>query len=154
MRKYFILLFTLISVGILSACGQTNANDTEMEDMSLEPIEVDLQAPQSVDVDEQVLYKAVVTQADELIEDAEVVFEVWEDGDKESSQMLDASNEGSGEYTIEHAFTAEGVYHVQSHVDARGLHTMPKAQIIAGNPDTSEIEQQDQNSDGNEHNHH
>ena len=78
--------------------------------------------------------KAFVTQGDEEIEDAdEVVFEVWEEGKKSESEMIDSVNEKSGIYTAETSFEHEGTFHVQVHVTANGLHTMPLKEVIVGN---------------------
>ena len=72
-------------------------------------LEVELTVTETVEVDETVEMKALVTQGDEKIEDAdEVVFEVWEEGKKSESEMIDSVNEKDGIYTAETSFDHDG----------------------------------------------
>lgn len=40
--------------------------------------------------------------------------------------MMDSTNAKEGLYTAETTFDHDGLFHIQVHVDARGMHTMPK----------------------------
>lgn len=45
---------------------------------------------------------------------------------KEESSLIEAKNNNDGTYDAETTFEHDGVFTVQVHVTARGLHTMPK----------------------------
>lgn len=135
------LLPIIVVLFFLAACGQTendtngSASDTEE---TIETIKVDLQTPKQLEVDKKTTLKAVVSQGEEKVDDAdEVEFEIWVETGKENSEMLTAEHVGDGAYAVEKAFAEEGVYYVQSHVTAREMHTMPKAKVIVGNPEES-----------------
>ncbi len=135
--KLFLPLFVLMLV--LAACGDQESHEGHSEDEShgdheedpsMEALEVKLNGPEEVKQGETVTFKAMVTQGKEHVADAdEVTFEVWKEGTKDDSQMIEASNDGEGMYSIETTFDEEGTYFVQSHVTARSMHTMPKQQV-------------------------
>ena len=98
------------------------------------PISVDLTVTEEVEVNGTIEMAAVVTQGDEKVEDAdEVVFEVWEEGKKDESVKIESTNEKEGLYTAETSFDHDGLFHIQVHVTARGMHTMPKKEVTVGN---------------------
>jgi hypothetical protein len=132
--KRKIGLFILIVVlGALAACGNGKEEQVPTEVKAPEMLEVELTVSETADIDETVEMKAFVTQGDEEIEDAdEVVFEVWEEGKKSGSEMIDSVNEKGGIYTAETSFEHEGLFHVQVHVTANGLHTMPLKEVVVG----------------------
>ncbi len=120
-------------VGALAACGNGKEEEVPTEVKAPEMLEVELTVSETVDINETVEMKAYVTQGEEEIEDAdEVVFEVWEEGKKSDSEMIDSVNEKSGIYTAETSFEHEGLFHVQVHVTANGLHTMPLKEVVVG----------------------
>ncbi|VEF48974.1 putative lipoprotein [Bacillus freudenreichii] len=124
---------------ILAACGK--AGNEESEDDIPKPLDVELELQETADVNEAVPFKAIVTQGDEKIKDAdEVEFEVWEEGKKEDSEMIEAKNNNDGTYEAEKSFDTDGVYTVQVHVTARGLHTMPKKTVRVGDGATAKGE--------------
>jgi hypothetical protein len=99
-------------------------------DESLEVLDVKLEGPKNIQQNKTATYKAIVTQGDEPVADAdEVMFEIWKDGAKAASEMIEAEYEEEGTYLIETTFSQEGTYYVQSHVTARSMHTMPKQQV-------------------------
>lgn len=66
---------------MLSACNGNKVEESEMPEI----IEVQLEVAESIDVNEKVIMKAVVTQGEEKVADAnEVEFEVWENGKKKN----------------------------------------------------------------------
>ncbi|WP_226036035.1 FixH family protein [Aquibacillus saliphilus] len=153
MRKMiYIIAFALI----LTGCGQTTDDSTNsQDDVALAAIEVDLQAPETAELGEQVVFKATVTHDGEAVEDAdEVAFEIWQEGKKESSDTLESENEGLGVYSVSIILDQETVYHIQSHVTARGMHTMPQAETIVGNPDSDTPEEEDNEESADGHHHH
>ncbi|CAM4005531.1 FixH family protein [Alkalicoccus chagannorensis] len=157
-------LLTAAAVLALAACGteEENSNDTggavSIEDVNMEPLEVEVQAPDAVDPGEEVTLGAQLTQGDEHVDDAEeVLFEIWKDGEKgESGDMIEAGRPGvEGVYDIDYTFEEEAVYYIQPHTTARGTHVMPVEQVIVGDPDIEELEDEDENhQDMNDHDHH
>jgi hypothetical protein len=145
--KLFIPFFILML--ILAACGGSDEHeghggeekssenegkaDHGNEEGSMKMLEVDLQSPETVEKGETVTIEAMVMYGEEHVADAdEVVFEVWKEGSKDDSEMIEATNDGDGMYSIETTFDQEGVYFVQSHVTARDMHNMPKKEIKVG----------------------
>jgi hypothetical protein len=127
--SFIMLAFAVILIG---GCGSGSDGGGSDDDVP-EPLEVALDVPESADVNEKVVFTATVTQGDEKIKDAdEVEFEIWEDGKKGDSEMIEAKNNGDGTYEMEKAFDRDGAFIVQVHVTARGMHNMPKKSIAVG----------------------
>lgn len=115
----------------LSADGHM---DMDMDQPSAEkPVSVKIQLqPKQIKPGQQVTIKAVVTQEDENVNDAnEVLFEVWKKGEDEH-EKIKGKSKGNGVYSIKNTFDASGTYYIMSHVTARGQHTMPKKTIKVG----------------------
>ncbi|WP_174614271.1 FixH family protein [Virgibacillus ihumii] len=134
MKKMIMLILTAT---VLAACGQsddTSSSDSEV----VQPIRADLNVPEKGDTDETVTFKVTVTQDGKAVKDAdEVKFEIWREGSKDDSEMIEANNMKDGAYTVENTFTGKGIYYIQSHVTAKQMHTMPKAKINIGNAQAS-----------------
>lgn len=144
MKKYLFILFLATA---LVACNQENPPAEQSEEVHM--LEVDLQVPANGEVDKDIQLQAEVTYGDEKVEDAnEVMFEIWKDGKKDSSEMIEASHTSNGIYEITYRFKEDGVYFIQSHVTAKDQHNMPKKQIVIGNPEKAEAVEH------NEHNNH
>ncbi|QTD41319.1 FixH family protein [Sporosarcina sp. Te-1] len=148
----------LISVGMvlmLAACGSNKDNAAEQEASESEeilPIAVELTVPEKADVKESIVLETVVTQGDDLVDDAnEVVYEIWEEGKKEDSHKIDSSNEGKGLYKAETSFDHDGKFHIQVHVTARDMHTMPEKVVTVG--DGGEHTEGAGHEQGHEHGH-
>lgn len=128
-------LFALL-LGTLVGCsngGEDLQNNEIAVDEVIHALEVELTITEEVAIDEPVLMEAVVSMGEEKIKDADnVVFEVWEEGNKDASEMIKSVNEKDGKYTAETSFDTDGLYHIQVHVDARGQHTMPKSVVTVG----------------------
>lgn len=134
MKKLIVVALSLL----LAACGAGNA-DSGDADFIIEELVVEFQTPEQVEADEKVELSVTVTQGDEPVEDAEeVMFEVWQSGNLENSEMIEATHEGDGVYKADTTFE-EGLYFAYAHTTARQLHAMPKQQITAGNPDPASI---------------
>lgn len=96
-------------------------------------VDVELNTPEQVEVGEEVKIDTYVSQGGEAIEDAEeVIYEVWEESKKVESQMIPATNDGKGHYSMKETFPHDGIFHVQVHVTARNLHVMPVQKIQVG----------------------
>lgn len=134
-----------IALMSLAACG----NDAKTQDDEVPAIlEVQLEVAEHVEVDEKMDLKAVVTQGDEDVADAdEVQFEIWEEGKKEESTMIDAVNNQDGTYEAETTFDHDGAFTVQVHVTARGMHNMPKQAVTVGEG-AAEESHDDEGEDG------
>ncbi|KXH87099.1 FixH family protein [Sporosarcina sp. HYO08] len=148
-RNLWLLLLVSVLV-ILSACNQKVDEQNNATEEAPQPIAVELTVTEKADVDSPVEMTALVTQGEEKIEDADkVVYEVWEEGKKDESIMIDATNEENGLYTAETSFGHDGLFHIQVHVDARGMHTMPKKEVVVGDGGHYE----EAHDEGDEHGH-
>lgn len=131
-RMYGMFLMCAVLV-FIAACTPKEQTKNETDEMPL-PISVDLTVTETVEVDGTVEMAAVVTQGEEKVEDAnEVVYEVWEEGKKDESVMIESANQKEGLYTAETSFDHDGLFHIQVHVTARGMHTMPIKVVTVGN---------------------
>ncbi|RSL29382.1 hypothetical protein D7Z54_31445 [Salibacterium salarium] len=134
---------TVAALFFLSACGE-GEEEQQSGESSLDPIEVDIDMPENADIGENLKLNAEVTQAGNPVEDAdEVLFEIWKEGEKKSSEETLAEDEESGVYSISQSFEEEGIFNVTAHVTARGMHQMPTEQVTIGNPEEDETSQQE-----------
>ncbi|MFD1038858.1 FixH family protein [Virgibacillus byunsanensis] len=149
--KNISYLFLFIIIVVLSACGQEEDSSSGNNEDAVQAIDVQLEAPEQVNADELTVFSATVTQADNPVEDAdEVDFEIWKDTEKDESEMIEAKHEGNGVYAIEKAFSKEGIYMVQSHVTARGMHAMPQKEVRVGDVEPS-AEAESEHDDDSDH---
>lgn len=151
MKKIIIFL---MMVFVLAACGQADSNNGQGEEkQEVYPLKVDLQVPEKANVHEKVALTAEVTYGGKAVKDAdEVMFEIWKDGTKDESKMIEAKHSKDGQYTIEYTFDQDGVFFVQSHVTAKDQHNMPKKQIVVGQSEGAESSENVK--DEHEHGHH
>ncbi len=143
----FILLI-MLSFGLAACNGNAeteNNGSTEDAEEELAVLEVDLQVNDSIEAGETLDLLAEVTYGDEIVTDAdEVEYEIWEKGEKDDSYFLEADNHEDGTYTAETTFDKDGIYHVQVHVTARDMHTMPEQEVTVGEGgDYSHVEEED-----------
>ncbi|MCM3783885.1 FixH family protein [Neobacillus mesonae] len=120
--------FIIISLCILITGCSSNASSEEVT--LLEPIKVELSVSSAeVSTEETVHIKAFVTQQGDPVDDAdEVRIEIaTADG---IGMEFEAEHEGEGVYVFDYQFNSAGEYKVISHVTARGLHSMPSAEIV------------------------
>src|SRR5690625_609121 len=130
MRKITSILVIMFVFSVLVACGNENENSAEEE---LFMLEVDFEVAEHAEVGENVDLKATVTYGDEMVKDAhEVVFEVWEKGDQENSEMIDSDNHEDGTYTATISLDHDGIFEMYAHTTARDQHIMPKKEIVVG----------------------
>ncbi|MGM0846413.1 MAG: FixH family protein [Bacillota bacterium] len=155
--KKLLLFLLMISIFLLGACGsQENNNDGHGdahsgEEGELTVISAELNVPETAEAGETVEFSTLVTQGDNKITDAsEVKYEIWKEGEKEESEMIEAENREDGHYTAEKTFDEDGVYHVQVHVTAKDMHTMPKKPIAVGD---AEIPHESHSSEEEDHDH-
>ncbi|HLR64040.1 MAG TPA: FixH family protein [Pseudogracilibacillus sp.] len=151
MKKYGLLIFTFSLLFVLAACG--NNNDENNEEMAM--VEVDYQLPETAEVGEEVELIAVVTFEDEPVEDAkELDFEVWEKGDRDNGDMLEAEHVGDGKYVATYTFDRDGIFESYAHTTARDMHVMPKKEITIGEGgDYDDVDEEDDEDHDDHHNH-
>lgn len=140
MKKQLLALFAVPV--LLFGCSNDSDIDTNEGpiDAASLMVEVEILIPERVEANETVKLEARLTQADEPVEDAELVqFEVWESGYREKGEIIDGELTSDGIYSAETMFDHDGVYYVYAHSTARGLHVMPKQQIVVGNPDMTQV---------------
>ncbi|MDW0117089.1 FixH family protein [Sporosarcina thermotolerans] len=151
MKKKFSALLVIFGLLVLSACGKEVDDGSSVEVL---PLLVDLSVTEHAEVGETVKMEALVTYGDEKVEDADkVVYEVWEDGKKDDSIMIDSVNEKNGLYTAETSFEKDGLYHIQVHVDAKRLHSMPFKEVTIGKGPNVESHDDEHADQGHEHGH-
>ncbi|BCB02953.1 FixH family protein [Bacillus sp. KH172YL63] len=149
MKKASLIMFMGLLALLMTACGNADEHNGANEDNQLKPIEAKLDVPATGKKGETISLSTTVTQGDENVEDAgEVKYEIWQDGHKEESEMIEAKHEKGGIYKAEKSFGEDGMYTVQVHVTARDMHTMPKAQIAIGEVEAGEHEEA-----GDDHHH-
>lgn len=148
MKKW---MYSMIALPfLLFGCGdeklQTDANS---EAPAI--VEVDIQTPELLSAGEPIQLAARITQGGEAVDDAdEVKFEVWESGLRDEGEMVYGQLSEDGVYAADYTFDHDGVYYMYAHTTARGLHVMPKQQLVVGKPDMSQV-LEDTSSDSMEH---
>lgn len=138
MKKWF---YSLVAVPfLLVGCG----DDPEVETLDTAEVpaivDVHIQTAEQLNAGETIQLAARVTQDEEAVNDAkEVKFEVWESGLRDEGEMLDGELTEDGIYVADYTFDHDGVYYLFAHTTARGMHVMPKQELIVGNPDMSKV---------------
>ncbi|WP_175988263.1 FixH family protein [Bacillus sp. Marseille-Q1617] len=133
MKKLLLFLLMSVLALLVSACGNSNAGDSSEEGNKMEPIAAELEVPEKGEKGKALSLSTKVTQGAESVEDAdEVKYEIWKNGQKEESEMIEAKHDKDGVYKAEKTLDEDGMYTVQVHVTAREMHTMPKTEITIG----------------------
>jgi hypothetical protein len=119
-----VLFLTLCVLFVLAGCSKEQTSE-ELPEF----VEVFIQIPENINVNEEVVIEARVTQGDEKVEDAKKVeFEIWK-SDQETYEKVLGEHQGDGIYSISKTFSDEGDYFVIAHVTARDMHNMPKKEF-------------------------
>lgn len=143
MKKWLISLFVVIPLFIVGCSSNSNDEKIDTNKEPLDPstleVVVDILTAEKLPVNETVELRAKVSQNNEAVNDASVEFEVWESGFRDKGQMIEGTFDKNGEYKAQITFDHDGVYYMFAHTNARGMHVMPKKQLIVGNPDMSKI---------------
>ena len=158
MKKWMIALF-MCSI-LIAGCGDTSQKkDSSNQEEVPTMIEAALDVPEKAEIGDEISLAVTVTQGKDFVNDAtEVKFEIWQEGLKNNSEKVEANYSENGIYTIGYSFPENGIYHVQSHVTARNMHTMPEKTIQIG-----DVEAQHEHAEGadnkhaegtDEHSHH
>ncbi|MFC3886164.1 FixH family protein [Bacillus songklensis] len=123
--KKWIAVGAIGLVAVMSGCGQPKAE----KEPDVKVVEVQILADEKGKINETMPIEAKVTYGDEVVEDAEVTFELINGNEKERIQAV---GQGEGIYHIEKAFKKEGTYEIIAHTNAKGMHTMPRTEIQIG----------------------
>ncbi|QOS97261.1 FixH family protein [Brevibacterium sp. JNUCC-42] len=153
MNKLFISIVMVPALLLASACtASTDQSSTQNTTPKL--VEVDILIPEEISLNEESVLKVQLTQGKENVEDAEdIQFEIWNSNRKEASELIKAQHEKGGIYSVKKTFKENGIYYVQTHVMARGLHVMPKKQFVVGNVSEEELNSIKEESQNQEQSH-
>lgn len=155
MRK-LITMLTFSSI-ILSACAQ---EEKQQDDAVPQLLEVAIKTEDSIQVNQETIIKAVVTQGKNKVTNAdEVKFEISKAGD-DQHEMIQGNHQKDGVYSIQKTFKDGGQYYIVAHVTANRMHNMPRKEILVGDAnhtneqeETDKATENDQSSDHNDHSH-
>jgi hypothetical protein len=133
MKKFCMIMMMMLSSFFLISCSQ------QEEEEKPQFLDVQLTVnPEKAQVEEDVTFEAKVFYGSEEVEDAdEVKFEIWRANADEHEKVIVEHSE-NGIYRLKRSFGEEGTYYIISHVTARSMHNMPKAEFIVGNPSEPE----------------
>ncbi|WP_055735211.1 MULTISPECIES: FixH family protein [Bacillaceae] len=132
MKQFAPLLVPFSALALLVGCGDESGEEQHAGNL-LEIVQADIQAPETVEVGEEMDLSVLLTQGSETVEDAfEVVFEIWKDGERNDGVLLEAEHEAEGAYDVVYTFEEDAIYLVQTHVSARDMHVMPKKMVVSG----------------------
>lgn len=156
----------LVSLLFCTACNSNNEtqdlNDNQAKedqtnhqqhDPTSDSLEVEIIMPDRLPLKKEVTLKAHLTAGKENVDDAqEVQFEVWKENEKKQSEMIDGKLDKDGVYTAKKTFEEEGIYYIQAHATARGMHVMPVKKFVVGK--SLEIPSNDMSEQEQDHQHH
>ncbi|GLB59749.1 FixH family protein [Cytobacillus sp. NCCP-133] len=142
-KALFIIIASFL---VLSGCSQSEQGESKEAEEVPQIIDAVLMVPETLDTGKEASLAVTIKQGSEAVTDAdEVKFEIWKEGKKEDSEMVEAKHDSEGIYTANYTFPEEGIYSIQSHVTARSQHTMPKVSVQVGDVKTEDA--------GHEHEH-
>jgi ABC-type glycerol-3-phosphate transport system substrate-binding protein len=122
-RKWLFIILGIFLLFTLAACNNEEASH-ELPEL----VEVTIQLPDDMKVNEATSLSALVVQGEEKVNDAkDVTFEIWMEGmPEEDHEKIIATFEKDGIYSISYTFNEAGTYHAIAHINARDMHVMPK----------------------------
>ena len=124
-------LALLLSVAV-SACG----NNEMAKPVAAKPIPLTLEfftMPVDIKVGKEVGLRLLVKRGDKVIQNAEVTFEIWKDGDdpsKHQKTMTLYGLRGMNYYEWQQTFTEPGLYHITLHTTVDDIHQMPTKDFV------------------------
>lgn len=151
------ILSTITMTTILLFISACTANPSQLTDKTPEIVDVEIIMPEKISLNQETTLKVQVMQGTEMVDDADdVQFELWKVNSKEDGELIEAEDEKDGTYSIKKTFKEDGIYYVQTHVTARGLHVMPKKLFIVGDVSEEELNSltQEQKNQEQSHGHH
>jgi len=156
-QRWIGLLALAVMLLVVSACSdheeqrkktessnQTHTQHQVKNDPSA-PLKVEIDVPAQVQLNQELELKALLTQGNEPVNDAqEVQFEIWKEKQKKTSEKMDAKLKKDGIYVVNKKFQEEGIYYIQAHATARGMHVMPVKKVVVGEGNEKEKHSQEQ----------
>ncbi|AXI10082.1 hypothetical protein CUC15_14590 [Oceanobacillus zhaokaii] len=147
MSKIFKTLIFILLLAMTSSCQNTDTSTNFGEPPHLS---VDFVVPDSANTGDTIELIATVTYNGKIVNDADkITFEMWQEGRKEDSTMIESVNNGDGSYTAEMTFQQDGIYNIYAHVTAKDLHSMPQKSITVGKSVNDESENEEVSKDHN-----
>ncbi|WP_026674022.1 FixH family protein [Alkalihalobacterium bogoriense] len=151
--KYKQTIAAILGMLLLAGC-EMNEAEPKAHDV-LEVVNVDILIQEEIAVNDEVTLQVKVTQGEDDVEDAqEVEFEIWKHDHRDDGEMITGIHQGEGVYQISHTFEQDGIYYVQTHVTARGMHVMPTKQLLIGDVSEEELASLEEESGETESSHH
>ncbi|OXS57029.1 YtkA-like protein [Bacillus sp. V-88] len=152
MKKMSLIMLVGFLALLIAACGNSKEDNGTKKDEKLEAVDAKLDIPEKGEKGKPVSFSTKVTQGDENVDDAdEVKYEIWKNGQKDESEMIEVKHDKDGVYKAEKTFEEDGMYTVQVHVTARDMHTMPKTEIAIGDVEEGEHEEAGEDHHHGEH---
>ncbi|TXC90306.1 hypothetical protein FS935_14735 [Metabacillus litoralis] len=152
MRKFLFVTFLAV---LLSGCQesdehnrQSEATKAETEDIEVKAPKVEIISKEHVSRNEDISIVANVYYGEELVDDAEVTFEIKDEEKK--SEKVEADFIGDGQYKITYQFLENGLYNVTAHTNVKSYHTMPTKAIQVGEGGANESTNQEGNTSHHE----
>lgn len=146
-----VLIIMAAVLFIASGCSDS-AHDANNDVLDIIDVKIKT-SPDKLVLNQPLTISATISQGGNRVNDAkEVEFEVWKWGEK-NHETRKGKPQGVGVYSIERTFTSDGIYYVIAHVSARGMHNMPRRQLIVGTVSEEEIAQANANPDMSTHKH-
>ncbi|WP_042220711.1 FixH family protein [Oceanobacillus manasiensis] len=145
---------------ILSGCGNASNEESNVsgsnEEEGLKTLDVEfLTEPNSFEPGQEGTIQVKVLHGEENVEDAdEVLFEIWEKGNKEDSIKIEGELNEDGIYNLTHTFEDEGLYEVTAHVTARASHMMPTKEFNVGSVNEEDYVDEEHDHESEENHEH
>ncbi|MFS0781552.1 FixH family protein [Bacillus sp. 1P06AnD] len=141
MKKVWIALLSCVFILALGACGKED-KPSGVKDGELLDLDVELSVnPEQAQVNENITFTAKVKYGGKTLKKAdEVKFEIWRSKSDHHDKKEIQPNE-DGTYSLTRSFTEEGTYYIYSHVQAKGIHNMPKKEFTVGKPSEPETKE-------------
>lgn len=132
MKLKIVISALAISLLLAAGCQQSfeHQHTNHSEEVEVKAPKVEILANVHTNPNHQETISANVYYGEELVDDAEVTFEIKK-GEEESEKIL-AELTDTGTYSIDYIFADPGVYQVTAHTNVKGYHTMPTIDIQVG----------------------
>ena len=156
MKVKRLLLLCIVGISILSACSvRSDAADLYKQE---NPLQVKIAMPSSIEADEPVTVKAVLSESATPIEKANFVhFEIWKQDHSIHRPMKEATFIEKGIYEMEFQLEEDGLYYFEVHAGNNGSIVSPRQQFVVGELSEAELNAlkegpvKEQESSGNHH---
>lgn len=150
-----VVIFAWIISGCTSDPNSDSTQQNQQPTVNTGNIQVQILLPEQISPNTTIDLKARVQQDKEDVQDAdEVEFEVWKENQKKNSEMIKAQHDQNGIYMAQKMFKEEGVYYIQAHVTARGMHKMPIKELVVGQKTNEKSSTEEESIEDSDHHQH